>query len=295
MSPLVAGAALTLCYAVGVVGWVFVRAPGAAARRLEPPLIVEERRQRSVTARVLGRASDRLAGWVLPALSRRRRELTAHRIQAAGDTATLEAHVGRKAVYAVVLGGLGVSLLTVTPNPLPLVALLYLGWVLPDLMLAGRVRRRQATIDRDLPDFLDILAVVVAAGLGFRAALARVGDAVGGPVSEEIGTALREMDLGESRRAAFDRLRSRNDSEALGTFVTALLQAEELGTPLTDVIADIAIDMRREFAQMARRQAAQASPRVSLIVTTVIVPGAILLIITALFVGSEFNLGEVVG
>ena len=64
-------------------------------------------------------------------------------------------------------------------------------------------RLRQERIERDLPDFLDILAVTVRAGLGYRPALLRVAEALGGPVGEEVLTALRQMDLGANRRDAF--------------------------------------------------------------------------------------------
>ena len=68
--------------------------------------------------------------------------------------------------------------------------------------------------------------------------------------------------------------------------IAAQLQAEELGVPLSEALNDIAEDMRRAAHQDARRRAARAAPRVSLIVTTLIVPGAMILILVALFLGS---------
>ena len=102
----------------------------------------------------------------------------------------------------------------------------------------GRLRQEQ--IERDLPDFLDILAVTVRAGLGYRLALGRVAEALGGPVGEEMLVALRQMSLGATRRAAFEALRDRNASEQLSSFVAAQLQAEELGVPLSEALNDIA-------------------------------------------------------
>ena len=132
---------------------------------------------------------------------------------------------------------------------------------------------RQEQIERDLPDFLDILAVTVRAGLGYRLALGRVAEALGGPVGEEMLVALRQMALGASRGAAFEALRDRNASEQLWSFVAAQLQAEELGVPLSEALNDIATDMRRAAHQAARRRAARATPRVSLIVTSLYPPG----------------------
>ena len=128
--------------------------------------------------------------------------------------------------------------------------------------------------------------MTVRAGLGYRLSLARVAESLGGPVGEEMLIALRQMELGASRRAAFEALRERNASEQLSSFVAAQLQAEELGVPLSEALNDIATDMRRASHQAARRRAARATPRVSLIVTTLIVPGAMILILMALFLSS---------
>jgi tight adherence protein C len=156
-------------------------------------------------------------------------------------------------------------------------------------------RARQARIQRDLPDFLDILAVTVSAGVAFRSALERVAEALRGPLGEEIMTALRQMELGMSRRQALEGIKDRNSSESLNQFITALLQAEELGVPLADALGNLAEDMRRSFYQAARRRAAKASPRVSLIVSTVIVPGAMILIVASVISGTDLDFGNFLG
>jgi tight adherence protein C len=163
------------------------------------------------------------------------------------------------------------------------------GWFAPDVWLSREGRLRQERIQRELPDFLDILAVTVRAGLGYRAALGRVAQELGGPLGEEMLTALRQMELGASRRQAFLALRDRSSSESLATFVAAQLQAEELGVPLSQALNDIAEDMRRAMHQDARRRAARAAPRVSVIVTTLIVPGAMILILVGMLLGSDVS------
>ena len=158
-----------------------------------------------------------------------------------------------------------------------------IGWFAPDVLLARAGRLRQEAIESQLPDFLDILAVSVRAGLGYRYALRRVSEALEGPVSEEMLTVLRQMDLGQDRREAFLALRERNRAESLKSFVAAQLQAEELGVPLAEALNDIATDMRRLAYQNARRRAQRAGPRVSLLVTTLIVPGSMILILLSVF------------
>jgi len=168
-----------------------------------------------------------------------------------------------------------------------LVGLVLVGaWLAPEIWLSRTGRLRQERIERDLPDFLDILAVTVRAGLGYRVALQRVSESLGGPLGDEMIVVLRQMGLGVPRREAFEALRDRNRSESLSSFVAAQLQAEELGVPLADALNDIAHDMRRVAQQSARRRAQRAAPRVSLITTTLIVPGAIILLLVSLLLGS---------
>ena len=129
----------------------------------------------------------------------------------------------------------------------------------------------------------------MAAGLPFRVAMQRVSEYHDGPLSEELATTLREMKLGVPRRAALETLRARNRSENVASFVTALLQAEELGTPLADALRQISAEVRRERAQQVRRAAAKAMPQVSVVVTMTIVPGAIILIVGGMIIANAAN------
>lgn len=285
MNPLAPAAGLTLCLIVALRGWVMVRRPPAAVGRFDiadPDQVARS----SVLDKVRERLSVRLAPRALGLLSTKRRRFLRHRLDAAGAPMTLEGYAGQKGAQAVLYGGIGLLLFSMTGSILLLPVLAYLGWLSVDLRLARQAKRRQATIDADLPDFLDILSVIVSAGSGFRQGLDRVADAVGGPLGEEVRLTLRQMDLGSSRRVAFEALRDRNDSEPLAKFITALLQAEELGSPLTKVLGEISEDMRREFQQLARRKAAEATPRVGLLVTTIVLPGAILLVIVGIVIAS---------
>jgi tight adherence protein C len=138
--------------------------------------------------------------------------------------------------------------------------------------LWATARERQDTIDQDLPDFLDVLAVVVSAGLNFQQALDRVSQRFGGPLAEEMQIALRQMSVGESLRSALRSLNQRTRSESVEQFVTALLQAEELGAPLTHALTQIAQDVRREAAQQAKRRAAAAAPKATIVTILLLLP-----------------------
>ncbi|MEU9863927.1 DUF5936 domain-containing protein [Streptomyces sp. NPDC047971] len=245
---------------------------------------------------VVDRLGMRYSAAVLRAMGPKRVNAVRRRIDLAGNPGglTIDRYGARRAVYGF-LGGLGG--LVMLSNGDVLVALLLLAfaafWTEVGIWSAIRIRKDQ--IDRTLPDFLDVLAVVVSAGLGFRQALDRVADKYEGPWADELRITLRQMDMGVSRRQAFDELRRRNDSEQVAQFVTALQQGEELGAPIVDTLIQIANDMRRTDAQNARRKAAKAVPKATMVITTLMVPATMILLGAGLFLGTGTNFGSITG
>jgi tight adherence protein C len=294
VNPYLPAFATICCLAVGCIGLLMVRQRGPA-HRFAGPASTESGGQGIVT-RLLDRYSDRLAPRATRLFGQRRLASIRRRLDAAGRPGgiTIEGYAGKKLLYLILFGLTG-ALFIAQGRFLAGLFLVVAGWVWLDVWIFRRARLRRNQIDRDLPDFLDIIAVTVAAGVGFGPALRRVSAALGGPLSEEITTALRQMELGATRRDAFVALRDRTNSEFLGQFVTALLQAEELGVPLADALTHLAADMRQGFHQEARRRAARAAPRVSVITSLLVVPGAVILIIGALLIGANFDAGGFLG
>jgi tight adherence protein C len=296
MTPLLAGGLAALCVSLGLLGVPMLLDRGPLDR-LAGRAGAAATQRRSLIARVVGGLAAKLGPRVAPSVRGRQRDRIAHRLDLAGRPGgmTVQRFIGLKAALATLLGGLMLLLVLAGSSPLLLPVAVVVGWFGPDIWLSREARIRQERIERDLPDFLDILAVTVRAGLGYRAALQRVAESLSGPVSEEMLTSLRQMDLGASRRDAFLAMAARNSSEALTSMVSAQLQAEELGVPLSEALNEIAEDMRRAAHQDARRRAARAAPRISLIVTTVIVPGAMILILMTLFLSSDVGESGLLG
>lgn len=287
MTPLMAGAMAMACVAVGMLGVPLLLDRGPI-ERLQTRAGGDAAPRRWFGARLVAWLMVRLGPLLAPRLRVSRREAIGRRLDLAGRPwgLTVQRYIGLKASLLVLGVGLGLLYLLIGGTPLMLVLFAGLGWFGPDVLVSREGRLRQERIERDLPDFMDILAVTVRAGLGYRLALTRVSEALGGPVGEEMLVALRQMSLGASRRSAFEALRDRNASEQLSSFVAAQLQAEELGVPLSEALNDIAQDMRRSAHQAARRRAARAAPRVSLVITSLIVPGTMILIFVAMLLGS---------
>lgn len=248
----------------------------------------------------VGSAVDRLgmrhAPLVLRMMGPRRADAVRRRIDRAGNPGglTLDRYAARRAVYGFL--GFAGALAMLLRGQFVIAALLVLfGLFWVEVGIWAAVQQRKADIERTLPDFLDVLAVVVSAGLGFRQALERVSEKYRGPWSDELRIALRRMDMGVSRREAFDELRRRNDSDQVAMFVTALQQGEELGAPIVDTLIQIADDMRRTDAQNARRRAARAVPKATLAVTTFMLPGTLILLVAGFVFGSGVDFGAITG
>ncbi|MER6351559.1 DUF5936 domain-containing protein [Streptomyces sp. NPDC001634] len=250
----------------------------------------------STAGSAIDRLGMRFAPLVLRLMGPRRVDAKRRRIDMAGNPGglTLNRYAARRAVYGTF--GLVMGLIFLTNGQLIFsVATFAFGLLAADALIWQAIRERKDVIDRTLPDFLDVLAVVVSAGLGFRQALDRVAEKYEGPWADELRITLRQMDMGVSRRQAFDELRRRNSSEQVAQFVSALQQGEELGSPIAETLILLATDMRRTDAQNARRRAAKTIPKATLVTLVFMLPATMILIATGMFLGSGTNFGSILG
>ncbi len=300
MSPLmVMGIALlgALSVVLLLVGYRQMRTDALATLAVEDlPLLRGQQRRRAEGESPLQRMARRRVPGLRRMLGPRRLAALQRRIDEAGrpDGLTVDGYLERSAWWALLIAPVLVVLL-LQGNVLMAALGLTVPVVLPLSRVAAAQRRRRERNDRDLPDFLDVLAVTVMAGVSFRAALARVAERFHGPLADEVALTLQQIANGASVRQAFTDLRQRSSSEPVGQFVSALLQSQELGAPLAESLRQIAADMRRDSGQRQRQAAARTSPRVTLVTSLVLVPGALVFIVIGLYVGSDVDLGSLLG
>lgn len=220
----------------------------------------------------LASPASRLAG---PAVTCRYREV----LTLAGEPPGLGPGLllGMQSGLAAAGGVLGAALWLAGPGGLLLTLLLVTaGACYPWVRVYLLAVRRQEQIARELPDFLDLLAVALAAGAGLDTALSALAARLPGPLAGELRRYQGEVALGASRAEALRRLRERNRCRDLDWFVSTLAQAYALGTPLSDALAAEAGYLRKSRLARARERAAQAAPRMTLVTTLVATPGALL-------------------
>jgi len=129
------------------------------------------------------------------------------------------------------------------------------GFFLPDVLLYNAGQKRQARIASAMPDAMDMLTVCVEAGLGFDAALAQVARNTEGPLAAEFARALQEMQIGAARTQVLRAIVDRTSVTELRAFISALIQAAELGVPVARVLREQAKEMRVRRRQRAEEKA----------------------------------------
>jgi tight adherence protein C len=149
---------------------------------------------------------------------------------------------------------------TLSLNPVWIpVAMLATGLFLPDRWLRDQVIKRHLLITRALPYNLDLLTLSVEAGLDFTAALAKVVErGRKGPLLDELALVLRQLKMGKTRAESLKMMVDRVNLSALTTFVSALIQADKMGTPLGKVLRIQSAQLRVERSQRAEKLAGEA-------------------------------------
>ena len=204
-----------------------------------------------------------LAHVTLRMAPRRDRGKTSAQLQAAGFAPSMvDRLLALKAASA--LFGLAVGALLGASLGGPATALVLAascaaaGFAGPDVLLARRASARREQILRSLPNALDLIAVIVEAGLGLDAALARYAETADGPLAQEIALLTTEMRVGASRAAVFRGFAERVPAAETQAFVRAIVTADQLGMSLGRTLRGQAQDARFRRQALAEQRANKA-------------------------------------
>lgn len=224
----------------------------------------------------------RVRGWSLTATARRftmPRALTRlDRLHAlAGRPAAwpMDRVIAAKPVLAVVAFLMGMLLYSAQPGaPLMLLvlAITVTAYFVPDLLLQSRGQERQKLIGLELPDTLDQMMIAVEAGLGFDSAMSRAGEKGKGPLAQELVRTLQDMQIGRSRREAYEALGSRTSVPDLDAFIRSVIQADIYGISISKVLRTQAGEIRLKRRQRAEEKAMQIPVKVIIPLMLCILP-----------------------
>jgi tight adherence protein C len=192
--------------------------------------------------------------------------------------------VGIRIVLMFVL--LGIFFLVTSISGIPLLnRLLYsvlgavLGYLLPGIWLGSKIKKRKKAILKSMPDALDLLTISVEAGLGFDLALQRVATKWDNDLSREFTRVLSDTRLGIPRRESMRAMAQRCAVDDLSNFVSAIIQAEQLGVSIAKILQVQSEQMRTRRRQRAEALAHQAAVKMLFPMVFLIFPAILVVLL----------------
>jgi tight adherence protein C len=134
-----------------------------------------------------------------------------------------------------------------------------IGFMLPDIWLNSRIKKRQSLVLHDLPHIIDLLNICVGAGLDFMVAVHKVIEEFRPCILiEELKVLLQEIQMGSARRQALKNLAQRINSPEIISFSRTLIQADRMGTPISEALKMQSEEIRIRSFQKGEEAALKA-------------------------------------
>lgn len=133
-----------------------------------------------------------------------------------------------------------------------------IGYMIPGIWLSRKIKARKSEIQMALPDAIDLLTISVEAGLGFDPALQRVAEKWDNELTREFRRMLNEIRMGKSRREALREMANRVNIDDLNVFIASVVQADQLGVSISQVLRVQSKQMRLRRRQRAEEKAHKA-------------------------------------
>jgi tight adherence protein C len=220
-------------------------------------------------------------------------EETNLKMELAGNPVRMDAatFLASRFIVAALFGGFLILIFSISPPTWSLgtrilVVLLFiiLGFAFPQLWLQSKINSRQTEIRKAMPDALDLLTICVEAGLGFDAAMSKVSEKWENHLSVGFARAIREVQLGKTRREALRVMAERMGIPEMTSFVAAVIQSEMLGVSMAKVLRIQSDQMRMKRRQRAEEAAHQAPIKMLVPMALLIFPSImIILMVPAVF------------
>ena len=174
---------------------------------------------------------------------------------------TAEQYIALRIIVAIIapLFGLFVMISLDNFQPVWILLLPLLGFMLPNIWLSDTRKKRDHAVIRTLPVYLDFMTMCVEGGLNLQGALGQAMEkAPPGPLRNEFAVVLRDLRAGLSRSDALRRMAERLDIQEITGFISSIIQAEKMGASLATVLRVQSEQRRGERFQRAEKQAMEA-------------------------------------
>jgi len=167
---------------------------------------------------------------------------------------------------------------------------LLIGFFVPDFAVWDLRNKRQKSVLKELPSFMDLLTLSVEAGLDFMAAISRVVSfAKDGPLKEEFNRMLKELQLGTVRSDALRNMADRVQITELSSFATILIQADQMGSSIGPVLRSQSDLLRSARFQRAEREGAKATQKLLIPMIMFIFPAIFIVVLGPMICDVFYN------
>jgi tight adherence protein C len=158
------------------------------------------------------------------------------------------------------------------------------GYMMPEYWLKGKIKKVKATIVRELPDAIDLLSLCVNAGLDFMLALKWVVEKSPPSVMvNELNILLQEINVGKTRRDALRDVAQKYELQDLATFSRTLIQADKMGTSVSEALNILSEDMRLARFRRGEQIAMKAPMKMLVPLLVFIFPVVLILVAGPIF------------
>ena len=240
--------------------------PSAAARRILETVQSARPDRRQVGARE--RLQDtflEIAKWLRIRLAIGEDDKLRQRMSGAGIKATRTISIYLASRFLVPLSGVVLGSFIHSNTVFWTLSFGAVGYLLPDMWLTWKTKKRRAKIRNGLPDALDLMVICVEAGLGLDQAMMRVGQelVISHPeINQEFAQINLEQQAGKARLAAWNSAALRTEVPEFSLFVTMLSQADRFGTPIIRALSRFADELRMKRRQRAEELAAKTKIKI---------------------------------
>lgn len=159
------------------------------------------------------------------------------------------------------------------------IILAFITYYIPEIIINYLIKIRNLNILLELPNLLDFIIIYIEAGLGFDSALTEILNEMHGPLYEEFNKTANEIRHGLDRKIAFLNMTKRVNVPQLNKVVNSLLQADEFGVPIKDMLDMQSRKLKIERKQRAENEINKAPTKISVVLAIFILPVILVLIL----------------
>lgn len=168
----------------------------------------------------------------------------------------------------------------------------------PTWKLQKRIKAKEKAFEKHFPDAIDLLCVCVEAGLSIDGAIERVGREFSNfsyDVGYEFNRIAKDMLSGVSKQDAFRGLAERVENKDIQSFVAIIIQAEKMGSSISNSLAICADSLRTKRKQRLEELVASASTKMTVPLVLFLLPATFAVILAPAIIKVIENLGKMNG